>query len=123
MLEGDVRAEGLDGGPRTIEADMFPGQGRRRLARGSLQAFTPPTGWSRNFEAGRAAERMTPEVLAELQAFYDSDLGQRVAARVAARNPCFEPGSRCGPELAQTRAERERSAHRPLTEFIAAKTT
>jgi len=115
-----MSAEGLDAATN-IEADMFPGQGRGAW-RAVVAGIYATDRLVAQFEAAVPLERMTPEVLAELQAFYDSDLGQRVArGEVAARQSLLEPGVEdAARELAQTRAAEGDARIGLLTEFIAA---
>jgi hypothetical protein len=66
-------------------------------------------------------DRLTPEMIAELQAFYDSDLGARVAAgELAARQSFLEPGvEEAAGELALSRAAEGHPRAGLLTRFIA----
>jgi hypothetical protein len=114
-----MAAEGVAGGPE-LEADMFPGQG------GSAWAAVVSGIYSTDrmiaaFEAALPVGRLTPEMIAELQGFYDSDLGARVAAgELAARQSFLDPDvEEAAGELARTRAAEGHPRAGLLTEFIA----
>jgi hypothetical protein len=115
-----MSAEGLDAAPE-IEADMFPGQGGSAWP-AVVSGIYATDRMVEIFEAAVPLERMTPEVVAELEAFYASDLGQRVAAgELAARQALLEPGVEdAARELAQQQAEDGADRIGLLTEFIAA---
>jgi hypothetical protein len=115
-----MSAEGLDAAA-SIEADMFPGQGGSAWPAVVAGIYAADRMVAR-FEAAVPLERMTPEVVAELQAFYDSDLGRRVAAgEVAARQAFLEPGVEdAAREMAQARAAEGDDRIGLLTEFIRA---
>lgn len=114
-----MSAEGVAGGP-DIEADMFPGQG------GSAWSAVVAGIYSTDrmiaaFETALPVDRLTPEMVAELQAFYDTDLGARVAmGELAARQSFLEPDvEEAAGELARTRAADGHPRAGLLTEFIA----
>lgn len=114
-----MAAEGL-AGATDIEADMFPGRGGSAwpaVVAGIYASDKMVTA----FEAALPAGLMTPEVVAELQAFYDSDLGARVAAgELAARRAFLDPAIEEGAaDLARNRAAEGHPRIALLTEFIA----
>jgi len=115
-----MSAEGLESAA-DIEADMFPGRGG-----GAWQAVVAGIYASdrmvADFEAALPLELMTPEIVAELQAFFDTDLGARIAeGELAARQSFLDPGIEEGAEdLARQRLEEGHPRIEILTEFIAA---
>lgn len=114
-----MSAEGLGAAPE-IEADMFPGQGGSAW-RAVVAGIYATDRMVALFEEAVPRERMTPEVVAALQAFYDSDLGARVAeGEVAARQAFLEPGvEEAAAELARQQAAEDSPRIALLTEFIA----
>lgn len=114
-----MSAEGLDGAA-DIEADMFPGQGGSAWPAVVANIYAADRMVS-VFERAVPRDRMTPEVVAELQAFYDSDLGQRVAAgEIAARRAFLDPGvEEAAGEMAQEQAAEGSDRIGLLSEFIA----
>ncbi|MBF9058659.1 DUF2059 domain-containing protein [Rhodobacterales bacterium HKCCSP123] len=114
-----MSVEGLEGAP-DIEADMFPGQGGSAWP-AVVAGIYATDRMIAQFEAAIPLERMTPEIVAELQAFYDSDLGQRVAAgEVAGRQALLEPGvEEAARELARQQAAEGTERIALLTEFSA----
>jgi hypothetical protein len=103
-----------------IEADMFPGQGGSAWP-AVVAGIYAPDRLVAAFEAAVPVERLTPEMVAELQAFYDTATGRAVAAgEVAARQAFLTPG------VEEEATERARAAAAAgdarialLTEFIA----
>ena len=114
-----MSAEGVAGGA-DLEADMFPGQGGSAWP-AVVAGIYATDRMIASFEAAVAVERMTPEIVAELRAFYDTDLGARVAAgEIAARQAFLEPGlEETAGELARQRASEGHPRIGLLTEFIA----
>lgn len=114
-----MAAEGTAGAP-DIEADMFPGQGGSAWPAVVANIYATDR-MEAEFEAALPLEMLTPEIVAELQAFYDTDLGARVAeGELAARQSFLEPGIEEGAEeLASQRAEEGHPRIGLLTEFIA----
>jgi hypothetical protein len=115
-----MSAEGIDSAA-DIEADMFPGQGGSAWPAVVAGIYATDT-MIETFEGAVPIERMTPAILAELQAFYDSDLGRRIAeGEVTARQAMLEPGVEdAAREMAQDQAEEGTDRIGLLTEFIAA---
>ena len=115
-----MSVEGLDSAPE-IEADMFPGQGGSAWP-AVVAGIYATDSMVETFEAAVPVERMTPAILGELQAFYDTDLGRRIArGEVAARQALLEPGVEdSAREMARQQAEDETDRIGLLTEFIAA---
>ncbi len=114
-----MAAEGTDAAP-DVEADMFPGRGGSAWAAVVSNIYATDRIVA-DFEAALPLEMLTPEIVAELQAFYDTELGARVAAgELAARQSLMEPGIEEGAEeLARQRAEQDHPRIGLLTEFIA----
>ena len=115
-----MAAEGVAGGPQ-MEDDMFPGRGGAAWAAVVAGIYSADR-MARDFEVALPLDRLPPEVVAELQAFYDTDLGQRVAAgELAARQSFLEPGVEdTAGELARERAAEGHPRIALLTDFIAA---
>lgn len=114
-----MSAEGLAGAP-DIEADMFPGQGGSAWPAVVASIYATDR-MIADFEAALPQDRMTPEIVAELQAFYDTDLGARVAeGELAARQAFLDPDiEEAAGELARDRAAERHPRVELLTEFIA----
>ena len=114
-----MAAEGVAGAP-DMEADMFPGRGGAAWAAVVTGIYSADR-MARDFEAALPLSRLTPEAVADLQAFYDTDLGQRVAAgELAARQSFLEAGvEETATELARERAAEGHPRIALLTEFIA----
>nr|WP_239025612.1 DUF2059 domain-containing protein [Roseibacterium persicicum] len=114
-----MATEGLAAGP-DLQADMFPGQGGSAWPAVVAGIYSVER-MVATFEEAVPLDRLTPEMVAELQAFYDSDLGRRVAAgEIAARQAFLEPGvEEAATELARTRAAEGAPRIALLTEFIA----
>ena len=74
-----------------------------------------------DFEAALPLDLMTPETVAELQAFFDTDLGARIAeGELAARQSFLEPDIEEGAEaLVRQRVDEGHPRIELLTEFIA----
>lgn len=114
-----MAAEGVAGGP-DMEAEMFPGQGGAAWSAVVAGIYSADR-LAREFEAALPLERLTPEAVASLRAFYDTDLGQRVAAgELAARQSFLAPGvEETARDLATRRAAEGDPRIALLTEFIA----
>lgn len=88
---GVMSSEGLEAATG-IEDDMFPGQGGGAW-RAVVAGIYATDRMIARFEDGVPVERMTPEIVAELQDFYDSPLGQRIArGEVEGRQALLDPG-------------------------------
>jgi len=116
---GVMSAEGLASAP-DIEADMFPGQGGSAWPAVVAGVYATDR-LIADFEDGLPLEEMTEGVVAELTAFFASDIGQRVAeGELAARQAFLEAGVEdAARELATTRAAEGDPRMDMLTEFIA----
>jgi hypothetical protein len=114
-----MAAEGVAGAPE-MEDDMFPGRGGAAWAAVVAGIYSADRMATR-FEAALPLERLTPEAVAELQAFYDTDLGRRVVTgELAARQSFLESGvEETAAELARNRAAEGHPRIALLTEFIA----
>ncbi|PWK62521.1 hypothetical protein [Roseicyclus mahoneyensis] len=114
-----MAAEGVAAGP-DIEADMFPGQGGSAWSAVVAGIYSTDRMTSA-FEAALPADRLTPAMIAELQSFYDSELGARIATgELDARQSFLEPDVEdAAGELARTRAAEGHPRVGLLTEFIA----
>lgn len=114
-----MSAEGLAAAP-DLEADMFPGQGGSAWPAVVAGIYSTDR-LIETFEAAVDLDRMTPEIIDELAAFYASDLGAKVAAgELAGRQALLEPGvEEAARELARDRAAEEAPRIALLTEFIA----
>jgi hypothetical protein len=103
-----------------IETDMFPGQGGSAW-RAVVASIYSADRLATRFEQAVTLDAMTPEVIEQLQAFYDTDLGARVAAgEIAARQAFLDPGvEEAATELALERMGENDPRIAQLTEFIA----
>lgn len=113
-----MSAEGIASGPE-MEADMFPGRGGAAWAAVVAGIYSADR-MARDFEAALPLDRLTPEHIATLRAFYDTDFGARVAAgELAARQSFLEPGvEEAAGELATLRAAEDHPRIALLSEFI-----
>lgn len=103
-----MSAEGLESAT-TMEADMFPGQGGAAWAAVVAGIYSADRLIDR-FERNIPLDNFNPDTLAELNAFYDSDVGQRIAqGEVAARRAFLAPGAQDVAEaiVAERRAEND----------------
>jgi hypothetical protein len=114
-----MSAEGIDAAP-DLEADMFPGQGGSAWP-AVVAGIYATDRMVTLFEDALPLERMTPEVVADLTAFYDSDLGRRIAeGEIAARQAFLEPGvEEAARERARLEAAEASDRIALLSEFIA----
>lgn len=114
-----MSAEGIAGGPE-MEADMFPGRGGAAWAAVVAGIYSADR-MARDFEAALPLDRLTPEHIDTLRAFYATDIGARVAAgELAARQSFLQPGvEEAAGELAASRAAEDHPRIALLTEFIA----
>ena len=112
--------EGLQAAP-DLEADLFAGQGGSAWMATAAQIYSVDKMIAR-FEASVPMAALTPDVLAELVTFFDSDLGKRIAAgEVAARRAFLDPEVQdAAGDLAQDRAAAGDPRLELLTQFIAA---
>jgi hypothetical protein len=114
-----MAAEGVASAPE-LEADMFPDQGGSAW-RAVVADIYAADRLMNGFEAAVPLDLLTPEIVAELQAFYETDLGARVAAgELAARRAFLEPGvEEDAGDLARRRAAEGYPRIGILAEFIA----
>lgn len=115
-----MSVEGVQAAP-DLEADLFPGQGGSAWMATAAQLYSVDKMISR-FEAAIPIAALSPEVATPLIAFFDSDLGARIAeGEVAARRAFLDPDVK---DAASTLAQERAAAGDPrlelLTEFIAA---
>jgi hypothetical protein len=115
-----MSAEGLAGAV-DLEADMFPSGGGSAWRAVTADIYAADRMIAR-FEAALPEAPLPPEALAELRAFYDTDLGARVAAgEVAARRAFLDPAiEESATELARERAAEGSPRSAQLRQFIAA---
>lgn len=115
-----MSAEGRAAAP-DLEAELFAGQGGGAWLAvvSDIYALDRMTA---SFEAAVPLDRLDPEALASLQAFFDSDAGVRiVAGEVAARRAFLDPAiKQAATDLAQERAAAGDPRLDLLTAFIAA---
>jgi hypothetical protein len=113
-----MAAEGIAGGP-DMEADMFPGRGGAAWSAVVAGIYSADR-MARDFEAALPLERLTPDHVASLRAFYAGDVGARVAAgELAARQSFLDPGvEEAARALAAERAAEDHPRIALLTEFI-----
>lgn len=114
-----MAAEGI-AAATDLEAEMFPGQGGSAWAAVVASLYASDQMVQR-FEAALPLDILTPDVVAEAQRFYDSDLGLRIAqGELAARQSFLDPGTEeAARDLAQARAREGDPRIGLLTEFIA----
>lgn len=114
-----MAAEGL-AAATDLEADMFPGQGGSAWAAVAASIYAHDR-LAQSFEAALPLDLLTPDAVAELQAFYDGATGIKVASgELAARQSLLDPDTEQGArELARQRAAQSHPRHVLLTEFIA----
>ncbi|MEY3002940.1 MAG: hypothetical protein RLZZ491_116 [Pseudomonadota bacterium] len=114
-----MAAEGLAGAP-DLEADLFAGKGGSAWLAMAASIYDGDRMVSR-FEAAFPAERLSAEQIATLAAFFDSELGQRIAAgETAARRAFLDTTIEdAASELAQRRAADGHPRIAQLTRFIA----
>lgn len=102
-----------------MESNMFPGQGGAAWSAvvAGIYSADRLTG---QFEAALPVDRFTDEVIADLEAFVFSDIGQRVAAgEIAARRAFLDPGVEAGAEEVAEAMRQDGDARiDQLTEFI-----
>lgn len=115
-----MAAEGMASAP-DLEADMFPGRGGSAWPAVVADIYAVDRLVS-GFEAAVPLDLLSPEIVAELQAFFETDLGARVAAgELAARQAFLEPGiEEDAADLARRRAADGHPRIALLAEFIAA---
>jgi hypothetical protein len=115
-----MSAEGRAAAP-DLEDELFPGQGGGAWVAvvSSIYALDKMTA---AFEAAVPLDRLGPEALAAVQAFFDSEAGVRiVAGEVAARRAFLDPAlKQAATDLAQDRAAAGDPRLDLLTEFISA---
>ncbi len=114
-----MAAEGL-AAAADLEAEMFPGQGGSAWAAVVASIYAGDR-MVQGFEAALPLDLLTPEVVAELGAYYDSDLGARIAAgELAARQSFLDAATEEGArDLVRQRAAEGHPRMALLTEFIA----
>lgn len=117
---GVMSSEGIESAAE-MEADMFPGQGGTAWP-AVVAALYSADRLIADFEAAVPRDAITEPLLAEIEAFFQSDLGQTIAAgEITARRAFLEPGVEDAARDMATRAIAEEDARLEiLTEFITA---
>lgn len=117
---GVMSSEGIESAAE-MEADMFPGQGGTAWPAVVAALYSADT-LIADFEAAVPRAVITDTFLAEIEAFFQSDLGQTIAAgELTARRAFLEPGVEDAAREMATRAVEEEDARiEILTEFITA---
>ena len=112
-----MAAEGRESAP-DLEADMFPGQGGAAWM-AVVAGIYATDKMTAAFEAALPVERLSDADIASLRAFFESDLGARIAAgEIAARQAFLDPSlEQIATDLAEERAAQNHPRIAQLTEF------
>lgn len=112
-----MATEGREAAP-DIEADMFPGQGGAAWM-AVVAGIYASDKMMADFEAALPLDRLSADDIAALRAFFESDLGARIAAgEIAARQAFLDPAlEQIATDLAQERAAQNHPRIAQLTTF------
>jgi hypothetical protein len=112
-----MATEGREGAP-DLEADMFPGQGGAAWM-AVVAGIYASDKMMADFEAALPLDRLSADDIATLRAFFESDLGARIAAgEIAARQAFLDPAlEQIATDLAQERAAQNHPRIAQLTSF------
>ena len=112
-----MAAEGRESAP-DLEADMFPGQGGAAWM-AVVAGIYATDKMTAAFEAALPVERLSDADIASLRAFFESDLGARIAAgEIAARQAFLDPSlEQIATDLAEERVAQNHPRIAQLTEF------